>query len=192
VEHGLVPLDEDLSPQEAERVMSVINDTLRGARLGEVANLPLQEGPQGWYAQPVRAALSALRQLLNNRIRQRLYVEGALNLVDALRDVNPQGALDQFVGLIHAIEDEMAFIDAVRAARADRGGLVASVGECPRQGLENYSVITCDYRPYAGIVGVIGPLWVDYGKALSAAAYVANRLEGLLVASCARSAEEAA
>ena len=190
IEHGLIPLEEDLSKEETERVMSVVNENLRGMRLGEVGNLALEEGPEGWYDRPVRAALSVLRPLLEKRIRQRLYFEGVLNLVDVLRAVNPQGALDQFVGLIHGMEGEAGFVDAVRNTRGEKHGLVVSVGDCPHPGLEDYSVVTCDYRPHSGVVGVIGPLWMDYGKALSATSYVANRLEALLVASCTRPEEE--
>jgi transcriptional regulator of heat shock response len=52
--------------------------------------------------------------------------------------------------------------------------------------LEEFSVITHDYRPYSGVIGVIAPLWMDYSRALSATSYIANRLEALLVASCKR------
>ena len=192
VEHGLIPLDEDLSREETERVMAVINENLRGTRLDEVGSLALGEGPEGWYDRPVRAALSVLRQLLERRIRQRLYFEGVLNLVDVLRDVNPRGALDQFVSLIHSMEDEAGFIDAVRKTRDAKRGLVVSVGDFPHRGVEDYSVVTCDYRPHSGIAGVIGPLWMDYGKALSATSYVANRLEALFVSSSTRLSQEAA
>ena len=190
VEHGLIPLEEDLSREETERVMAVINGNLRGMRLDEIGRLALEESPEGWYDRPVRAALLVLRSLLERRMQERLYFEGTLNLVDVLQEVNPHGALDQFVNLIHGMEDEAGFIEAVRKARGTKGGLVVSVGDCLHGGLEDYSVVTCDYRPHSGVLGVIGPLWADYGKALSATTYVANRLEALLVASCARPSKE--
>lgn len=186
VEHGLIPLEEDLSLEETEQVMATINENLRGMRLDEVGRLTLKEGPEGWYDRPVRAALHVLHRLLDERIQERLYFEGTLNLAEGLREVAPERAMDRFVHLIHGMQDEKGFVNAVRAVRNGKRGLVVSVGDGPHPGLENYSVVTCDWRPHSGTLGVIGPLWMDYGKALSAATYVANRLEALLVAPGAR------
>lgn len=187
VEHGLVPLEEALSEEEISRVMRVINENLRGVSLDAVRKLSLEEGPEGWYERPVRQALLVLRRLLERRVRQRLYFEGGLNLVGGLQEVTPDRAMERFVGLIHAVQDEDGFTEAIRKVRGEKRGLVVSVGDCPLSGLEKYSVVTSDYRPHSGVLGVIAPLWMDYGRALSATSYIANRLEALLVASCTRS-----
>ncbi len=187
VEHRLVPLEEDLSAEDVERITQIINSTLRGVPLSTIRELTLEEAPEEWYDRPVRQALLLLERILEERRSpQRLYFEGVLNLVDGLREVGPEGALDDFVGLIHAVQDERGFIEAVRKARADRDGLVVSIGDLPLPGLERYSVVSLDYRPHAGILGVIGPVWMDYGRVLSATSYVKNRMETLLVGSCAR------
>ena len=107
-------------------------------------------------------------------------------MVDDLREVVPDQALDRFVGLIHAVQDAEKFIGAVRESRGGKEGLVVNVGDFKLAGLEEFSVVTRDYRPYSGILGVIAPLWMDYSRALSATSYIANRLEALLVASCRR------
>ncbi len=186
VEHGLIPLEFDLTEEEVARAMGVINDTLRGMTLDDVRAAAGSEAPEGWYDRSVRVALLVMRRLLERRVRERLYLEGLLNMVDDLREVVPDQALDRLVGLIHAVQDEEKFIEAVRASRGDKNGLVVNVGDFGLPGLEEFSVVTCDYRPYSGVLGVIAPLWMDYSRALSATSYIANRLEALLVASCRR------
>ncbi len=186
VEHGLIPLEFDLTEEEVSRAMGVINDTLRGMTLDDVRAAAGSEAPEGWYDRSVRVALLVMRRLLERRVRERLYLEGLLNMVDDLREVVPEQALDRLVGLIHAVQDEERFIEAVRRSRGGREGLVVNVGDFELPGLEEFSVVTCDYRPYSGVLGVIAPLWMDYSRALSATSYIANRLEALLVASCKR------
>ena len=186
VEHGLIPLEFDLTEDEVARVMTVINDTLRGLTLDDVRARAKVETPDGWYNRSVRVALLVMGRLLERRARERLYFEGVLNLVDDLREVVPDQALDRFVGLTHAMQDEGKFIAATRDSRGDKHGLSVHVGDFPLSGMEEFSVITHDYRPYSGVLGVIAPLWMDYSRALSATSYIANRLEALLVASCNR------
>ncbi|MCK4391504.1 hypothetical protein KAX17_01185, partial [Candidatus Bipolaricaulota bacterium] len=184
VEHKLIPLEKDLSAEEINRMTQLINDTLCGVSLDAVRELTLEDGPEGWYEPPVRQALSVLRHILERRTRQCLYFEGILNLADSLQEVAPARAMERFASLIHAVQDERAFTEAIRTIRGDREGVMAAVSSCPLPGLEEYSVVTSDYRPHSGVLGVIAPLWMDYGKALSTTSYIANRLEALLVGSC--------
>jgi heat-inducible transcriptional repressor len=188
VEHRLVPLQEDLSQEEIEHITQIINSTLQGVPLNTIRELTLKENPEGWYERPVRQALLLLRRLFERRSRQRLFFEGLPNIVDDLQEMSPEDSMEHFVRLIHALRDEGAFTDALRKARGgDRHGLVVFIGDPSLPGLEDYSVVTSDYRPHEGILGVIGPLWMDYGRVLSATSYIANRLETLLVASCTQS-----
>ena len=186
VQHGLVPLEQDLSEEDVQRVTRAINENLRGVSLDEVRKLSLDQGGEGWHDRPVRAALDVLHRLLDRRAYRRLYVEGISNLVGDLEKVVPEEAVGQLVRLIHAVQDEDSFIEGIREARQGRHGLVINVGDCPLPNLSEYSVVTSDVRPHSGIVGVIAPLWMDYGRAFSATTYVANRLEGILTASLAR------
>ena len=189
VEHGLVPLDDDLSSDEIEHIMRLINENLHGVHLSEVRALPDVDEPEGWYERPVRQAILVLQRLLQRRTQQTVRFDGLLNLTDALQQTTPDHAMADFVSFSHAVRDEAGFIEALSRARSGREGLVVNIGDFPLSGLAEFSVVSCGYRPHAGALGVIGPLWMDYGRAISAASYVANRLEGLLVSSGARSSE---
>jgi heat-inducible transcriptional repressor len=192
VEHGLVPLDDDLSPAEIDHIMQLINENLHGVHLSEVRTLPDADESEGWYERPVRQAILVLQRLLQRRTQRSVRFDGLLNLTDALKQTAPDRAMAHFVSFSQAVRDEAGFIEALSKARAGREGLVVNIGDFPLPGLDEFSVVSCSYRPHAGALGVIGPLWMDYGRALSTASYVANRLEGLLVSSGARSSERIA
>jgi heat-inducible transcriptional repressor len=190
VEHGYVPLEEDLEADELTRIMTLINDNLRGIHLADVRSLSLEDGPEGWYERPVRQAMLVLGRLLQHRMHPSVQFEGLLNLTESLKEVVPEHAMDHFSHLSRAVLDQAAFIAAVAQVRDQRTGLVANIGDFPLQGLESFSVISCEYKPHAGVLGVVGPLWMDYGRALSTASYVANRLESMLTPSSLRTVEE--
>ena len=190
VEHGYVTLEEDLTPDEIARIMALINETLRGIHLADVRSLSLEDGPEGWYEKPVRQAMIVLGRLLQHRMQRSVQFEGLLNLTETLKEVVPEHAMDHFSHLNLAIQDTAAFIEAIADARKNREGLVACIGDFPLSGMESFSVISCEYRPHVGILGVVGPLWMDYGRALSTTSYLANRLESLLTPSHLRPLEE--
>ena len=187
VEHGLVSLNDDISEAEIERITKIINTELHGVSLDAVRHLALKDRAEGWYERPVRQALVVLGRLLERRSGKRLYFEGVLNLVSGLQKSVPDQAMDRFAGLIRAVQDEDAFVDEIYTERGDRSDLVVSIGGLSREGLEEFSVITSDYRPHGGVMGIIGPIWMNYGRAMSALSYIANRLETILVSSCPRS-----
>jgi len=186
VEHGLVPLEDELSEEEIKETMEAINRELRGANLEDVRTMATGEGPEGWYERPVRQAFLVLGHLLGRRKERRVYIEGLLNLAADLEEMIPEKAMERFTRLGRALRDEAAFAEAVCATREGGGGIVVNVGDLPLPGLEEFSVVSCDYRPHTGVLGVIAPLWMDYGRAMSAASYIANRLETILLRSCVR------
>ncbi len=187
VKQGLVSLDDDISQAEIKRITEIINTELHGVSLDAVRGLALQDKSEGWYERSVRQALLVLGRLLERRSGKRLYFEGVLNLVSDLQECVPDQAMNRFAGLISAVQDEEAFVNEIYRARGERSGLVVSIGEVRCPGLEEFSIITSDYRPHGGVMGVIGPIWMNYGRAMSALSYIANRMETILVSSCPHS-----
>jgi len=186
VEHGLVPLDDDLAPEEIDHIMHLINENLPGIVLSDVRSLPDVDEPEGWYERPVRQAILVLQRLLQRRLQRPVRFDGLLNLSDALQQTAPERAMADFASFSRAVRDEAGFIDAVSSVRVGTEGIVVSIGDFPLPGLEEFSVVSCGYQPHAGVLGVIGPLWMDYGRALSTVSYVAHRLEGLLANAATR------
>jgi len=184
VEHGLVPLEIDLSADDIARITGLINDNLRGVHLSEIRSLSVEEDPEGWYERPVQEAMSVLGQLLGRRLHRPVQFDGLFNLADALNSGPADHVIDQFTQLGRSLRDEPSFVAAVSEARDGREEIVVNIGDIPLAGLEDLSVVSCSYRPHAGVLGVIGPLWMDYGRILSATRYISSRLETLLLSSC--------
>lgn len=190
VEHGHVVLDEDLSPDEVSRIMALINDTLRGHLLADIRSLSLEEGPDGWYEPPVRQAMVVLGRLLEQKMRPNVLFDGLLNLSEPLKKVIPEEAMDHFCHLSRVVQDKAAFIEAVGRSRDGKTGLVTSIGDFPLPEMMSFCVISCEYGAHAGVLGVVGPLWMDYGRALSTTRYLAHRLASLLSPAPGRLVEE--
>ena len=191
IEHSLIPLTSELTKGETAEIAEMLNRRMSGSTLDEVSVNLAKETAEGWVDQAGLEALAALRRHLERRTRQSTYFEGVFNLVNLLRHTSPDRAMEQFAGLVQAIYDEVGFVTAIRKSRDDKRGLTVAVGDCPLPGLDEYSVVTAGFRPYSGVLGVIAPLWMDYSRALSVTSYLANRLEGLLVASCSDFRREA-
>ncbi|MCX6091333.1 MAG: heat-inducible transcriptional repressor HrcA [Candidatus Bipolaricaulota bacterium] len=190
VEQGLIPLESGTSEAEIEGMMRTINRTLRGARLEEVKRMATsEETADGWHARPERQALGLIARLLEARVGPRIVADGLLHLLDAMQDLVPQEAMARFSSLSRTIQDEEALPRALEEARAGRRGIVVNVGDLPLTGFDKWSVVSCDYGPHNGVIGVIAPVWMDYGRAMSAAAFVSSRLEALLVAARSRGQE---
>lgn len=189
VRHGFVPLEDDLTEAEIHHVMEAINSDLRGATLEEVRNLASEDGPEGWYERSARHAFVVLGGLLDQAVMRRAHFEGLLNLTADLQTMIPDHAMARFAELSRAVQDDTQFVTAVRAARESRSGIVVSIGDLPLPGFEDFSVVSCSFEPHGGVLGVIAPVWMDYGRAMSTTSYMANRLETLLVTSCARPLE---
>ena len=189
VEHGLVPLEEDLTEAELDEVMRAINSDLRGRTLDEVRTIASEDGPEGWYERAARQAFVVLGDLLDRTTLHRAHFEGLLNLTAGLQEMVPEDAMARFVALGRAAQDEEAFVAAIRRARGSDDGIVVNVGDLPLGGFEEFSIVSCAFGPHEGVLGVIAPVWVDYGRAMSTTSYIANRLETLLVTSSGRELE---
>lgn len=186
VEQGAIPLDSTATEDEIERMMHLVNQTLRGASLADVRRRAENEADD-WHERPEGQAVRVVAKLLDARMGRRVVTDGLLHSLDSLQVLDPAEALDRFVRLNRAVHDETTFPQAIATSRRDRRGIVVHVGDFPLEGFEEWSVVSCDYRPRGGILGVIAPTWMDYGRAMSATAYVAARLEALLVGNRSRS-----
>ncbi len=189
IEQGLLPLESAATEDEIESMMRTLNRMLHGTSFADVRRRATEETAEEWHEQPERQALSIVCRLLDARTRPRVVVDGILHLLDTLQGVAPQEAMDRFSSLSRTIQDEEALPRALESARAGRRGVVANIGDVPLAGFQNWSVVSCDYGPHHGVLGVIAPIWMDYGRAMSAVTFVASRLEALLIAARSRGQE---
>jgi heat-inducible transcriptional repressor len=185
VESRLLSLDLDLAAEELAEVEGFLSTWLQEHTLAE--SLLVGRLPNGWHSRAALGALAILRRLSQGDRGKGLYIEGWPQLLSELAVRSPDWALARGQALLRVIEEEKAFAELVFALRRDQERDIAvHVGDASIPELEDLSVVSAPYMGGSGIVGVIGPLWMDYARAFSAARYVAGRLGALLAAGPAR------
>ncbi len=180
VESRVLELEHDLSAGEVARVERILADRLQGLRLDELSRLGVMD-LEGWHDPTVSAAVELLKGLAAEELRRRLYTEGLTQVLEALRHQRAEQVLERVAGLLRVLEDERGFAVDLERMRHGRSGLAVHVGDTTVPELSEFSVVTVPYFNEGGLLGVIGPLWLDYARAFSALRYVAGRLDAILV-----------
>lgn len=173
-------IQSSLEDAKLEKVNVILNQRLKGRKFEEIRKMPGLEGENGiWHDHSVRKAFYLLQKLIDEKVKQKLYVEGLINLIKLLDDT--EGKFENLVLLMKLLEDKERFSNVLIKQRATNGeGTVVTVGdENPVSELKDYSMLTLDYIK-SGILGVLGPLRMDYTKAFSTTKYIGNRLEAIL------------
>lgn len=179
-EPRFLSLDFDPTPEELAEAERFLGRWLSVHTLGEV---PLQGEPvpERWHSRAALGALAILRRLAEPTPEGRLYVEGWPQLLQELAVRSPDWALARGQELLRLLEQGRAFAGLLGRLRADRrAGLTVHVGDESIPELRDLSVVAAPFLGGAGVAGVIGPLWMDYARAFSAARYVAGRLGAML------------
>ena len=179
VESRVLQLQGDLAPEEVAQVEEVLSRRVRGLTLHQLAELGELE-IRGWHDRTVLAALELLQRLAAEGLRRRLYLEGITQLLRALSEQPADWTMERICGLLRLLEDERSFAQVIARLRVGAQDLAAAVGEEEVPELADFSVITVPYFGGTGVLGVIGPLWLDYARAFSATRYVAGRLKAIL------------
>ncbi|HHE47738.1 MAG TPA: heat-inducible transcription repressor HrcA [Candidatus Acetothermia bacterium] len=179
VESRVLQLRADLSPEVVGQVEVVLSRRVRGLTLRQLVELGGLD-VEGWHDRTVLAALDLLRGLAQEGLRRRLYVEGVTQLLRDLSDQPPAWAMERVCGLLRLLEDERRFAEILSHLRQDEQGLTVTVGEPKVPELSDFSLVTAPYFGESGMLGVIGPLWLDYARSFSATRYVASRLKAIL------------
>lgn len=182
VESRVVELERDLGADELHRVEGILARRLRGLRLEEINQLGRLD-VEGWHDPSVSLAVELLWGLAAKERRRRLYSEGLARLLEGMRCEQPDIVLQRICALLRVLEDERRFAEALEEMRGGQRGMLAHVGDTTLEELSEFSVITTTFLGDSGLLGVIGPLWLDYARAFSALRYVAGRLDAILVVS---------
>ncbi|MCR4392259.1 MAG: hypothetical protein NUV94_05675 [Candidatus Acetothermia bacterium] len=178
VESRVLLLDVDLGPEELAEAEALLLEQLKGRALADLAG---QDRPaEGWHSRARLCALGILRQLAEQEPERSLYVEGWPQFLAELSVGSSDWALGQVRALLRFLDDERAFAAALSELRRGQEGLTVHVGDASIPELSEFSVVSAPYLAGGGVLGVIGPLWMDYARAFSATRYVAGRLGGLL------------
>lgn len=180
VESRVIPTT--LPQEQLDKIANLLNRTLRGQQLGLICEQLQASSVEGWADPVTQDACVLLQQLLPPQMsKQQLYTEGLLHLLQTVFTWDE--AIEEARKLLTLLQDESRLIQAIRQAQRGPGELNTVIGEehTVRE-LRPYSLISLQYG-YDGVLGVVGPVRMDYSKAVSTTQYIGNRLRAILTVS---------
>lgn len=175
----VIETEREFAPEELDRARNIVNSRVAGKKVPEIVSAgrcdaDLEPGDDGLPTQVWDATVNTLRQ--SAMLPGRRHVSGYSKMLS-----EPELVSDPDIGVaaMEVIEDDAAF-SAMVSSVIGTGQLVVSIGsEDVRDGMENLSVIMCSYGDESsgeGIVGLMAPLRVQYGRAIPMVHYTAQRL----------------
>ncbi len=169
-----------LSEAEIREVSALLNATLRGRRLDEVRAFALRFAEEeDWYDPIVRGAFLLLKSALERRLERRLHAEGLFRLLPRLLEEGQD--LADACEILALVSDAHRFGRYLESEASPR--VQALIGkENALRDLRSCSLVFMEYG-FSGVLGVLGPIRMDYSKAFSVTTYIGNRLQAILALS---------
>ena len=181
VENHVVIIPEDIDDVELEQVSEIMNKLVADVAL-EGAAKAISEGIERFPLElrdAVATVVSALTEELSQRATERVFLEGASNIVDEQKFAD----LEIVRGVIGALEHRRLVLELLADALGSDVVSVRIGSENPVQQMQFCSVITAPYGSPGnaiGSLGVVGPTRMDYRRSIGAVHEVAGAL-GLML-----------
>jgi heat-inducible transcriptional repressor len=177
VSKRVVTFDEPVDPGLAKWAAEYLNERVAGLRLG--THLLRQRFEDPGLSAREREFLDCLRPPFTELLRaeQRLYVGGAASLLDDVR----ADELGVYRRLLEVLEKRAALLELVDEALDPKRLFVRVGGELENPALQDVALVAACYglsNRALGTVGLLGPVRMDYEKAIRfvrAAAYELSR-----------------
>jgi heat-inducible transcriptional repressor len=127
----------------------------------------------------VRDLLAALLTRMEEPVTSRVYREGLSQLID-----QPEfREADRLKQMLDLLEGDTVLLSIMPAVQAREGVQVIIGDEHRSDQMRNCSVVVARYglpENINGVIGVIGPTRMPYGRAVSSVRYLADRLSNML------------
>jgi heat-inducible transcriptional repressor len=168
VHHKVVKLDEEMSQDDLDRASRYLTDLLQGRTLGEVRRLLVTQMAEekAQYDHLLAQALRLGAEALKSEGEVEVYVAGAAHIAD-----QPEFAdIDKMKTLFLAFEEKSKLVKILDECLTGEDIKVFIGHEVPVRDIEGLSVIAAPYRRGSrplGVLGVLGPTRMDYGRALA-------------------------
>jgi heat-inducible transcriptional repressor len=181
VESRFIPAN--LSDDQLNEINALLQSQLQGLTLEQIrvqVNQFFETESGDWVNPHIRSAFTLLREIIDLRTAQRLSTEGVINLLRKVFD-DPSGEA-KARELLSALEDQSGLTSELMGVNAG-DQVKALIGtENNLDALQDYTLIFMGYG-YSGVLGVLGPMRMDYSRCFSATQYVGNRLRTILTLS---------
>lgn len=181
VQNRVVEMDEDLSQDELNKISSYLNDLLIGLSLREVRERIIEDMRQEKmaYDKLLQKALQWGGETQEGREERDLYIEGQTNILN-----EPSFAdVERMKDLFRAFEEKSVLVKLLDRSMKVKGVHILFGSECGVVGIEGCSLITSTYGlpgRFLGILGVIGPMRMNYSRVIPVVDYTAKLLTDIV------------
>ncbi|MGD8399889.1 MAG: heat-inducible transcriptional repressor HrcA [Bacillota bacterium] len=182
VENKVIEFEGDISDQDLDRISLLLNQKLRGVNLKDLRGSLLNEirselaFHEAFFNESLKFLIKLASQTLENK--ERVYLDGTTKILEQPEFAN----LKKFKPLMDILEEEDKLYK-ILSTDVTRGASVKIGDENEDLGISDCSMVTASYeiagRP-VGVIGVLGPIRMEYGKVLPVVEYTAAILSELL------------
>jgi heat-inducible transcriptional repressor len=182
VENKVIELQQEISTEELDRLSTLLNQKLRGLSLNKLHTSLFNDinSELVFHDQLFNEALKLLIKSMMNRNKsgERVYIDGATKMLEQPEFLD----LQKFKPLMNLLEEEdrlykLLCKDVITKSQVKIGH------ENEEQGIQDCSVVTASYEiagRAVGVIGILGPTRMDYGKVLPVVEMTAAILSDLL------------
>ncbi|MBN1587506.1 MAG: heat-inducible transcription repressor HrcA [Candidatus Omnitrophica bacterium] len=181
LQNRLVDMEEKPAPELLERTANYMNHRLRGLTLLQARDVLERDAlsVEGGVFPLVRCALELVDKLAKQSETDRVYSRGTSRIL-----CQPEFAEAQRVQeLVLFLEEQRGLYDLLSPNLYQEGMRVCIGAESGSALLQDCTLITCTYSAGGwpvGVLGVVGPMRMNYPRSLTAVSYMARLFSALL------------
>ena len=185
VENKMIELENEVSTEDLDRLSVLLNEKLRGVSLKDLRSALLNEirSEVIFHDHFFNETIKLLIKAIENKGNERVFIDGAAKILE-----QPEFAdLQKFKPIMGLLEEEERLYKILTAT--NRGANVKIGSENQELGVQDCSVVTASYEingRAVGVIGVLGPTRMEYGKILPIVENTADILSELLTEICKR------
>ncbi|MDL1895603.1 heat-inducible transcription repressor HrcA [Anaerolineae bacterium CFX7] len=166
-----------IEQEELRRVANQLNKKFVGRAAADIQNL---SRPFSGFVLTVAQRVQQIIEQMDHRTSREIYRDG---LLDILRQPEFVG-VDKMQQLLEVLEQRTMLEGLLQSLAPAHGVQVVIGSEGGREELNDYSLVMARYGiegEASGVVGVIGPMRMQYSRAVSAVRYVSVMLDDLMM-----------
>lgn len=165
-----------LNQDELRSLSNLLNDKLAGRNAAEIKErLHLFSG----MALQIAERIYQIMEQMDRRTSREIYRDGLLDILRQPEFV----AVDKMQRLLEVLEQRTMLVELLNSLAPEHGVQVVIGSEGGRKELNEYSLVMARYGilgEASGVLGVIGPMRMQYSRAVSAVRFVSQMLDDLM------------
>ena len=181
IKNRLLKLNQDISEAFADELSAILNQNLSGLTISEIniANLMEIRSKIGHNFEILTSVIELVHEAVSEIDSKQIFVDGISNILSFPEYNN----VDKVKELFDILEDRKSLSKVIMAANPTNCTKVLIGDEIAIPELRNNSLVIAPYKAsdkLIGLLGVLGPVRMDYSKIISALEFFTAQLSGVL------------